>query len=196
MTPTRPHPKDRPSPGKPARPDPVQEMEELAGAGDFGSVLQWYFTLPPGACSFGRLDRLLRGAIDRAAGQSGHRFTRNVYRQTLFFLTYVQLRLEACVMDGLRRADDHAHPRGGGVPEDVRAILPQLERLMRLSGELSLGWASATRLWGLARRGRPAPPRQARKQGRSRDPLQKLVAEDDLGREGGTFGGVGPRGPL
>jgi hypothetical protein len=137
--------------GAAVAPNPMHALQERAEAGDFATVLQFFTAARPGAFSPGALDRLLRRAIDQAGRQSPRQFADAAYLQTTTFLLYVLGRLQVCAMQGLLTSDAAVQMQRGHVPEDLTAqMLPMIERLSRLVGELNQAWASTARLWSLA----------------------------------------------
>jgi hypothetical protein len=182
----------------PRRPNWLLELEVRVEAGDLSAMLEWFTTAPPGAYNLRHLDRLLRRAIDQASRRPPRRFTGEVYRQALGFVTYVLLRLQACTVHALGQVDDRHASDFNRLPRDLAALLAPIERLSRLAGELGQAWASSSRLWVLAQRNQASATKAPRRR-RGADQLQGLVEqdeEDEAARVRGDFGPVGPRGPL
>jgi hypothetical protein len=155
-------PKAKPAPPEPAPtpPSPLQQMEELASAGDFASLVEYFLAAPAHYEHFARLPGLLRDAVVRASRKSPRRFTGEAYRQMVTFLTYVGLRLQICVERRLQVADGERQPLRDELPEDlVERLMAPLERIARLNQEACQAWASADRRWALARQRRRKAPR-------------------------------------
>jgi hypothetical protein len=160
------------------RPDPMRQMQDLAEAGDFGGLIKWLVDVPPGACDLGVLDRLLRHAVEQASRRSPRRFTAEVFRQTTACVTYVNMRLQVCAMLCLAAADTEGYRRRTERPvEMLKEVLPAIERLSRLAGELCQGQASTARLWELAKRNRVPKLRKHKTRRSGDDHLPDLYDE-------------------
>jgi hypothetical protein len=136
-------------------PSILQQLENLANAGDFSAILESFIEAPQHHEVFSRLPGLLRDALARASRKSPRKFSGEVYRQTVAFLMYIQLRLQACVEYRLQMADGERSPRRDELPEDLlERLMGPLERILRLQHEVLDGWASTDRRWALARQRR------------------------------------------
>jgi hypothetical protein len=165
--------------------DPLQALLERVEAGDFATVLDWCIHAPPGAYGAGKLDQLLRRAIEQASRKSPQRFADAGFGQAISFVLYVLMRFQASTMPGLVTPDAEARGRRGDLPEGfAREILPAIERLSRLFGELSQARASTARLWSLTRRRGQRRVCNGRCRRPGTEPLQELLdgVPEDLPR--------------
>jgi hypothetical protein len=135
-------------------PEPLKIMKALAVAGDLAGLLDAFIKYPKEAADFRQIRTIMRAAIRQASKQSPRRFTRAIYREATAFLAYVQMRLHTYVVLALADVDRQSQPRLEAPSDELMSkILPQVERLMRLTMELNQSWATTYRLWRLARRG-------------------------------------------
>jgi hypothetical protein len=150
--------KEQPN-GTPTSPPagPQEQLERLADRGDVAAVLDRLVQGPDLFTDLPQLTALLSRSVRAVSHQGGRAVCRDLHRQALAFLQYVGLRLQA---SALRIAADSDRLRGASpdrVPADLTdRVLPQVAALFRLQAELAHSWAATERLWGLARRRRPA----------------------------------------
>jgi hypothetical protein len=154
--PGRPPPDSRSA--APPQPDPYQQAQELAEAGDFGAALACFISSVQGGHSLHQLDALLRRSVASASQQSPQKFAHTVFAHNTVYLQYILLRLQACTLHCLAESDANSTQRRDELPlELTRNILPSVERLSRLLGEQLQTWASTNRLWKLAGRRKKLP---------------------------------------
>jgi hypothetical protein len=151
MSEATPHPARDKDGASTERPSRIREIEQRAAAGDVAGVLNFFMTAQPGLYSPHQLDHLLVLAIESASRKAPAEFAGESFRQTAAFLQYVVLRLQASLLyDGMRPS--HGHNGAGQFElagESIRDLLPVVERLSRLLGDLHLSWASTMRRWRL-----------------------------------------------
>jgi pterin-4a-carbinolamine dehydratase len=128
-------------------PDPLGAMKALARGGDLTGLLD-AFIKSPQAATLRQMESLVRWSVKEAGKKSPRQFTREVYREAMAFLAYVQMRLHTQAVRFLADGDAASQ---APLDELVEKLLPHIERLMRLAQELSQSWATTTRQWKLAR---------------------------------------------
>jgi hypothetical protein len=141
------------------KPDPLKAMKARAAAGDLAGLLDLFIRFPKEAADFRQIRTIIRASIRQASKQSPRRFTREVYRESIAFLAYVQMRLHTYAVVSLADADRQVQPRLEAPSDELTGkILPQIEHLMRLSMELNQSWATTFRTWRLGSRGSKKTP--------------------------------------
>ena len=157
---------ETPAPAPTAAPaDPLKQMQEMVAAGDFASLVESFTSAPNNYRDLRQIPILLRRAIEQASRRSPRKFTGEVYRQALAFLTYLTSRLMVCAEHCLHIADEDRSPKRVQLPEELLNLVPHIERLARLTHEMAAGWASTDRRWALARQ------RKRRRKGHRLDSL-------------------------
>jgi hypothetical protein len=166
MSETQGSPKARPETPAPApAPNLLKQMQEMADAGDFANLVESFTVAPNNYRDLRQIPILLRQAIEQASRRSPRKFTGEVYRQALAYLTYLTLRLQVCADRCLHIADEERAPKREQLPEELLILVPHIERLARLTHEMAAGWASTDRRWALARQ------RKRRRKGHRLDSL-------------------------
>jgi hypothetical protein len=161
-----------PERGKSKLAEELLAIEKRAEAGDFAAVLEFFGAAAPGVYSFGQFDRLLRRAIQQASRQSPAEFSNAMFEQMTVFQFYVTLRLQGITTHWIESGDANGEIQRGRLSEELKhEFLPAIQQMSRLLAELNLSWASATRLWGLAERGKHPQRRKAK---RRRPPKNRL----------------------
>ena len=146
-------------------PDPLQQLQEMADAGDFAGLVESLIYAPSHYRDVGEIPILLRKSLDQASKRSPRKFTGEVYRQAFAFLTYLTSRLQVCAERCLHIADEDRSPKREQLPEELLILVPHIERLARLTHEMAASWASTDRRWALARQ------RKRRRKGHRLDSL-------------------------
>jgi hypothetical protein len=155
------------------RRDPIHVIEVRAAAGDVAGVMDFWLYAPPAVYDLRQLDWLLRQAIRNASHKPLQEFAAVTYRQAITFLLEMLVRLQGCMLHSGMTGDASNSARRFQIPGNTLGeLLPVIERLSRLVGDLNLSWASANRLCILAERGK-GPPRGRRKRRRPDDDLPR-----------------------
>ena len=126
-------------------------MDGQASGGDLAGLLN--VLIKQGLPALKDLRRLLRTAVDEASQKSACRFAREIYRENMAFLQYIQMRLHAYAVDRITAADRQSEGQLKTPPEELVNVMPQIQHLIHLSADLSQSWAQSMRFWRLATRG-------------------------------------------